>query len=108
MDLKVKVTCHRTFNASQSNAHHVSYLVKSVTGIHTYTDLRAAQRHALAGRKTRSGSQRSPIVSNHVNGENRPAACESLWRKCHLLGYERMQQEGQSGTLRQGRGRKRR
>ena len=61
-----------------------------------------------AGRKTRSGSQWNPIVSNHVNGENRPAACESLWRKCHLLGYDRTQQEGQSGTLRQGCGRKRR
>ena len=29
MDSEIKVTCHRTFNASQSNAHHVSFLAKS-------------------------------------------------------------------------------
>ena len=29
MDPEIKVTCHRTFNATQSNAHHVSYLAKS-------------------------------------------------------------------------------
>ena len=29
MDPEIKATCHRTFNASQSNTHHVSYLAKS-------------------------------------------------------------------------------
>ena len=29
IDPEINVTCHRTFNASQSNAHHVSYLAKS-------------------------------------------------------------------------------
>ena len=41
MDLEIKVTYHRTFNASQSNAHHVSYLAKSEVdskGVHQVGD----------------------------------------------------------------------
>ena len=41
MDPEIKVTCHRTFNASLSNAHHVSYLSKSKVdskGVHHVGD----------------------------------------------------------------------
>ena len=41
MNLEIKVTCHRTFNAPHSNAHHVSYLAKSEVdskGVHHVGD----------------------------------------------------------------------
>ena len=41
MGLGDKVTCHRPFNKSHSNAHHVSYLAKSEVdskGVHHVTD----------------------------------------------------------------------
>ena len=41
VDPEIKETCHGTFNASQSNAHHVSYLAKSEVdgkGVHHVGD----------------------------------------------------------------------
>ena len=41
MGPEIKVNCHRTLNASKTNAHHVSYLAKSevdIKGVHHLGD----------------------------------------------------------------------